>query len=66
MFQTRGRGIPSENWKKVKLLQKLQELVVVSIYTEGDKTDFSNYWGTLLLSNRHKMLLNFLLSRLTS
>jgi hypothetical protein len=41
------------------LLQKLNKSVV-PIYTKGDKTDFSNYWGMLLLSNRHKMLLNIL------
>jgi len=58
--------MPSENCNKVELLQKLKKSVVVPISTKGDKTDFSKYWGMLLLSNRHKILLNILLSRLTS
>jgi len=47
------------------LPEEWKESIVVPIYKKGDKTHFSNYRGTSLLSNTYKILFNILLSKLT-
>jgi hypothetical protein len=46
------------------LPEEWKESVILPIYKEGDKADFSNYRGISLLSPTYKMLSNILLSRL--
>ena len=48
-----------------KLKRYTVQSLTVPMYTKGDKNPCSNYQGTLLLSNTHKILLNILLSWLT-
>jgi len=43
----------------------LKESLIISIYKEGNKTDFSHYQVILLLSTSHKMLSNIFLPRLS-
>jgi len=41
-----------------------KELIIVSIYNKGDKTDYSNYRG-IILPTMYTILSSILLSRLT-
>jgi len=50
---------------KEELPEEWKELIIVPIYKKGNKTECSNYIGTLLLSTTYKILSNILLSRLT-
>jgi hypothetical protein len=52
-------------WNKEELPEQWQELIIVPIYKQGDKTDCSNYRGISLLSTTYKILSNILPSRLT-
>jgi hypothetical protein len=47
------------------LPEEWEELIVVPLYKKGNKTDCSNYRGTLLMPTTYKILSNILLSRLT-
>ena len=49
-------------WNKEELPEEWKESIIVPIYKKGDKTDFNNYRGILLLSTTYKMLSNILLS----
>jgi len=51
----------TSNWKKKKLAEAWKESIIVPIYKKGDKTDCSNYRGTLLLPTTYKILSNILL-----
>jgi hypothetical protein len=51
--------------EKEALSKQWKESVIVSIYTEGDKTDCSYYQGVSLISTAYKIPTNILLSRLT-
>jgi hypothetical protein len=52
-------------WNKDKLPEQWKESIIVPVYKKGDKRDFSNYRGILLLSTACKVLLKILLSMLT-
>ena len=52
-------------WNKDKLPEQWKESITVPVYKKGDKRDFSNYRGILLLSTAYKVLLKILLSMLT-
>jgi len=49
---------------KEELPEEWKELIIVSIYKKGDKTDCNNYRGISLLPNTYKILSNILPSRL--
>ena len=51
-------------WNKEALSEEWKEPMIVPIYTEGDKTDFSNYSGISLLLTTYKILSSILQSRL--
>ena len=66
------RMIPSEIhkvtipvWNKEEFPEEWKKLIIVPIYKEGDKTDYTNYRGISLLPTSYKILSNILLSRLT-
>jgi sorting nexin-29 len=52
-------------WNKEELPHQWKESIVVPIHKDGDKTDYSNYRGILLLSTSYKILSNILHARLT-
>jgi len=52
-------------WNKEKLPQQWKESIIVPIYKKSEKTDHSNYGGTLLLPTTYKMLSNIFISSLT-
>jgi len=45
------------------LPKEWKELIIVSVFGKGDKTDCSNYRGISLVSMMYKLLSNILLSR---
>jgi hypothetical protein len=45
-------------WNKEEMHQEWKELIIVTIYKKGDKTDCSNYGGVSLLSTMYKILSN--------
>jgi hypothetical protein len=56
----------SSIWNKEKLLDQWKESVTAPIQNKGNNTDCNNYHGVSLLSASYKILLNSLLSRLSS
>jgi len=52
-------------WNKEELPEEWKELIIVSIFKKGDKTDCSNYRGISLLPTTYKILSNILLSKLS-
>ena len=72
LIKARGRTIRygihkliNSIWNKEELPEEWKESITVPMYRNGDKADCSNYRGISLLGNRHKILSNILLSRLT-
>ena len=72
LIKALGRAVRSEihklincvwNWEE--LPEECKELIIVPIYTKGNKTDCSNYRGISLLPTTYKILYNIMLSRLT-
>jgi hypothetical protein len=49
-------------WNRQKLPEQWKELIIISVYKKGDKTDCSNYRGISLLSTTYELLPNNLLS----
>jgi hypothetical protein len=47
------------------MTQQWKESIIVLVYKQGDKIDFSNYRGLLLLSTTYKIVSNILVWRLT-
>jgi hypothetical protein len=52
-------------WKKEELPQQWKKSHIVPVHKKGDKTNCSNYQGTLLLLTTYKILSSILLSRST-
>jgi hypothetical protein len=52
-------------WNKEELHDQWKESIVVPVRKKGDKTDWNNYRGILLLSTSFKMFSNILLLRLS-
>ena len=51
--------------EKEELPEQWKELIIVTLYKKGDKTDCSNHRSILLLSTTGKILSNIQLPRLT-
>jgi len=47
------------------LPEEWKEAILVPVYKKSDKTDCTNYGGTLLSTTTYNILFNILLSRLT-
>jgi len=52
-------------WKKEELPEQRKESIILRIYKNYDKTDYSNYRGVSVLLTTYKTLSNNLLSNLT-
>ena len=52
-------------WNKEELRVEWKELIIVTIFNKGDKTECSSYRGISLLSSTYTILSNILVSRLT-
>jgi hypothetical protein len=48
-------------WKKEELPEELKDLIILSIYKKGDKTDCSNYRGLSVLPTTYKNLSSIVL-----
>ena len=64
-FRSEIHKIINSVWNKEEMSEEWKELIFVSIYTEGDKADWSKCTDLPLLTTRYKILSNILLSRLT-